>query len=173
MKFTPLIFLFTFLNIIAFYQLEKATEPIRFQIKNAGITVDGKILDWNHQISFDPKKPGEAMIKGTANPKSIDTGIKVRDKHLQGRQYFHVEKFPEILISSKKVKENGKGKYLGIFELQIKEIKKEMEIPFTVTTTGKVRTLAGEFTLNRLDFGIGESSIILGDEVKVIISLEF
>lgn len=164
-----LIFLFPFQ---IFCQSKNANEPIRFQIKNAGINVDGTLSDWEYEISFDPKNLTESKIKATANPQSIETGIKLRDKHLQGRQYFNVEKFPEIRISSKRFTSKGKGRFVGIFELQIKDVKKEISIPFAMIKTGKNQSFSAEFTINRLDYGIGESSLVLGDEVKIMINLE-
>ncbi|MCL6258363.1 YceI family protein [Aquiflexum sp. TKW24L] len=157
----------------AFCQKEKGSDPIVFEIKNAGITVEGTISDWEYEISFDPKRLDESSIKGVAYPVSMDTGIKLRDKHLQGRQYFHVDKFPEILITSKKITTKGKGSYMGVFDLTIKEVKKEIEIPFMLTSKGNTKKLIGDFTINRLDYGIGESSIVLGDEVKVKVNINF
>jgi len=172
MKLKILLLLIFLIPFQVFCQSKNVKEPIRFQIKNAGINVDGSISDWEYEISFDPKNLAEANIKATANPESIETGIKLRDKHLQGRQYFNVEKFPEILISSKNFTSKGKGRFVGIFELQVKDVKREITIPFTVTDSGKRQRFSAEFTINRLDFGIGESSLVLGDEVNILINIE-
>jgi polyisoprenoid-binding protein YceI len=162
------IYLFITLIISAFStSTEKGVEPIRFQIKNAGITVDGTISDWEYDIVWDAKKLANCSISGRANPTSIDTGIKLRDKHLQGRQYFHVEKFLVISLQSKKIATTKKGNYTGIFELQIRDVKKEIEIPFSVFTKSNKAEFKAEFNINRLDFNLGESSLVLGDEVKV------
>ncbi|HMP98509.1 MAG TPA: YceI family protein [Cyclobacteriaceae bacterium] len=152
--------------------IEKGVEPIRFQIKNAGITVDGTISDWEYDIVWDAKKLANCKISGRANPASIDTGIKLRDKHLQGRQYFHVEKFSFISLQSKIIVAKGKGNYTGTFDLQIRDVIKEIEIPFTIVTSSHKQYFKAEFNINRLDFNIGESSLVLGDEVRVEISLE-
>jgi polyisoprenoid-binding protein YceI len=151
---------------------EKGVEPIRFQIKNAGITVEGTISDWEYDIVWNAKKLAACKINGQANPASIETGIKLRDKHLLGRQYFYVGKFPDIRIQSKKIVSNGKGNYTGTFDLQIRDVKKEVEIPFKVGTNNGIHSFKAEFTINRLDFNIGESSMVLGDAVKVMINLE-
>jgi polyisoprenoid-binding protein YceI len=147
----------------------KPENPIQFKIKNAGITVDGTISDWEVVVDFDPKKLGQSSIRGTANPASIQTGIKLRDKHLQGREYFHIQKYPEVKLQSKSFKTSGKNAFIGIFELQIRDVKKEVEIPFTVIQTGKQRKFKGEFVIDRLDFGLGEKSLVLSDEVRVYI----
>ncbi|WP_228527841.1 YceI family protein [Pararhodonellum marinum] len=165
-KVLPWFFLFP---ILLSAQSYKPDQPIQFKIKNAGITVDGIISDWDLEVHFDPKKLNQSSIKGTANPGSIDTGIKLRDKHLLGRQYFHLDKFPLVHLTSKSFKTNGKNAFVGIFELRIKDVKKEVEIPFTLVQSGKQRKFKGEFVIDRLDFGLGEKSLVLSDEVRVVV----
>lgn len=166
------IYLFTALFISLFsVNTEKGIEPIRFQIKNAGITVAGTISDWEFDIVWDAKKSANCKITGRANPASIDTGIKLRDKHLQGRQYFHAEKFPSITLQSKKILSKGKGKYSGIFDLQIRGVIKEIEIPFTVISKNDKLMFSGEFIINRLDYHIGEKSMVLSNDVTIFIEL--
>ncbi|WP_293014341.1 YceI family protein [Mongoliibacter sp.] len=164
-----LVILFISFSLVA--QTIKPENPIQFKIKNAGITVDGTISDWMVEVDFDPKKLAQSSIQGTANPVSIETGIKLRDRHLQGREYFDVKKYPEIRLQSKSFKTNGKNTFIGIFELQIRAVKKEVEIPFSVANSEKQRKFKGEFVIDRLDFGLGEKSLVLSDEVRVY--LEF
>lgn len=147
----------------------KPENPIQFKIKNAGITVDGTISDWEVMVDFDPKKLAQSSIRGKANPESIQTGIKLRDKHLHGREYFYIQKFPMIGLQSKSFRSNGKNAFVGIFELQIRDVIREVEIPFTLTQTGKNRKFKGEFVIDRLDFGLGEKSLVLSDEVRVVV----
>lgn len=147
----------------------KPENPIQFKIKNAGITVDGLISDWEVMVDFDPKKLTQSSIRGKANPESIQTGIKLRDKHLHGREYFHIEKFSFISLESKSFRSKGKNAFIGIFELQIRDVKREIEIPFTLSQTGKQQMFKGEFTIDRLDYGLGEKSLVLSDEVRVVV----
>lgn len=163
-----LLFIFICLPLGLWGQSHKPVNPIQFQIKNAGITVDGTIADWEVELNFDAKKLPQSSIRGTANPTTIDTGIKLRDMHLLGRQYFHTEKYPKISLQSKSFKSIGKNGYVGIFELQIRDVKREIEIPFSVTTNEKQRKFKGEFTIDRMDFGLGENSLVLSDEVRVL-----
>jgi len=39
-----------------------------------------------------------------------------------------------------------------------------IDVPFTFTEKGNTRAFKGSFKLNRLDFGVGDSSLILADE---------
>lgn len=168
-KKNRLFLVFVLVPFLLLAQSVKPESPIQFKIKNAGITVDGTISDWEVEVDFDPKKLSQSIIRGKANPESIQTGIKLRDKHLHGREYFHIQKFPFISLESKSFQSKGKSTFIGIFELQIRDVKREVEIPFTLSQTGKQQKFKGEFVIDRLDFGLGEKSLVLSDEVRVII----
>ena len=164
-----LVFLLFFSPVCLAAQSVKPENPIQFKIKNAGITVDGTISDWEVMVDFDPKKLDQSSIRGKANPESIQTGIKLRDKHLQGREYFHIQKFPFISLESKSFQSKDKNAFVGIFELQIRDVIREIEIPFTQTQSGKQQKYKGEFVIDRLDYGLGEKSLVLSNEVRIVI----
>ncbi|SIS73350.1 YceI family protein [Belliella pelovolcani] len=168
-KKNRLFLVFALVPFLLIAQSVKPESPIQFKIKNAGITVDGTISDWEVEVDFDPKKLSQSIIRGKANPESIQTGIKLRDKHLQGREYFHIQKFPFISLESKSFQPRGKNAFVGIFELQIRDVKMEVEIPFTLSQTGRQQKFKGEFIIDRLDFGLGEKSLVLSDEVRIFV----
>lgn len=168
-KKNRLFLVFALVPFLLLAQSVKPESPIQFKIKNAGITVDGTISDWEVEVDFDPKKLSQSIIRGKANPESIQTGIKLRDKHLHGREYFHTQKFPFISLESKSFKAKGKNAFVGIFELQIRDVKREVEIPFALSQTGKQQKFKGEFVIDRLDFGLGEKSLVLSDEVRIFV----
>lgn len=72
---------FALVPFLLLAQSVKPESPIQFKIKNAGITVDGTIPDWEVEVDFDSKKLDQSSIRGKAIPESIQTGIKLRDKH--------------------------------------------------------------------------------------------
>jgi polyisoprenoid-binding protein YceI len=53
------------------------------------------------------------------------------------------------------------------FTLVIKNKTKVITIPFAFIETGDNAILKGNFTINRLDFEVGDSSFILSDNVTV------
>lgn len=146
---------------------EVKSHKIAFKIKNAGITVDGSFSDLQADIRFDPDNLEKSTVKASVGVASINTGIKKRDKDLQMRKYFDVDKYPRIKMTSKKIEPVGKGKYKGTFDLTIKGVTKQIEIPFTYNEG----TFSAEFNVNRRDFGVGSKSIILSDEATVFIEV--
>ncbi|QJW90865.1 YceI family protein [Spirosoma taeanense] len=137
---------------------------ITFRIQNAGITVNGTFEGLEADVQFDPDRLGNADIRASVPVSSIRTGIVLRDKHLQRPDYFHSEQFPRITLASKTIRRTGRGRYEGLFDLNIKGIEREVKIPFTYSADN---TFGGSFRLNRLDFELGQSSLVLADEVEV------
>ena len=146
-----------------------AESELRFQIKNAGLTVNGTLTGLAATIDFDPAHPEQAHILASAPVRSIQTGIALRDKHLQKPEYFDAEKYPVISLQSKAIRQTAAGQYEGLFALTMKGVTRDITLPFTVAAAHEFR---GQFQLNRLDFGIGKSSFILSKEVTVNIRVK-
>ncbi|WP_191040788.1 YceI family protein [Spirosoma validum] len=139
---------------------------IRFQIVNAGLTVNGTLSGMEADILFDPQHPEQASIRASVPVKTIQTGISLRDKHLQKPDYFDAEKNPTITLTSKTIRKTGSGTYEGIFSLTMKGIQHDVKLPFTVSPKNE---FIGNLKVNRLDYSLGKSSLILADEVAITI----
>ena len=150
---------------------EVKSHKVTFKIKNAGITVDGSFSDLQADIKFNPKDLDKSVLKASLGVASINTGIKKRDKDLQMRKYFDVEKYPRMKMTSRKIKHVEKNKYNGTFDLTIKGVTKQVEIPFTYTGKENEGTFSAEFTVNRRDYGVGSKSLILSDQATVSIEV--
>ncbi|MVN78196.1 YceI family protein [Hymenobacter sp. HMF4947] len=140
---------------------------IRFQIVNAGFTVTGTLTGLEATGQFDPAHLAQAHIQASVPVSSIQTGISLRDRHLQKPDYFDAEKYPTITMQSTSFRQTGREQYEGSFVLTMKGISHEVQLPFTVSATQEFR---GSFRLNRLDYNLGKTSLILANDVTVSIS---
>jgi len=143
---------------------------VNFTVMNAGLEVEGSLKVKNVDIRFDPDNLRQASIQVSADPSSIETGIGIRDKHLKRSDYFDTNTYPEIRLQSKSLRETGKNKFEGKFDLTIKSISKEIIIAFTRKKKGEVTFYEGDFDINRLDFKVGEQSLTLDETVRVKVS---
>ncbi|GAA4460104.1 YceI family protein [Nibrella saemangeumensis] len=148
---------------------EIENSAVSFQIQNAGITVNGTLEELEADITFDPNQLGNADIRASVPVSSIRTGISLRDKHLQRPDYFQADKYPRIELASKVVRKTGRNKYEGVFALTMKGIERDVTIPFTVSSANE---FTGSFRVNRLDFGLGQESLVLADEVAIQIRVK-
>lgn len=151
------------------YKLKRYS--VVFEIKNAGLNVDGSFKDLKTTISFSAAEPEKSSIQANVDVNSISTGIALRDKHLKGEDFFNTAKFPGIQIKSKNIVALADGFFVGTFDLTIKNITKTVEIPFTFSRSDNEGTFTGNFELNRRDYEVGGSSMMMNDKVKVKILL--
>jgi len=139
---------------------------VKFSIKNAGLRVNGTFQKLNAVVAFDPEHPETAKIEATVDVQSISTGIALRDKHLKKEEFFHVEKFPSISLKLIRLEKDG-AQWKGTFELTLKGTKKTILLPLTVAINGTKATVTTHFTINRLDYKVGENSWTMGDDVTI------
>lgn len=147
------------------------TSKITFSIKNAGVTVEGKFSVFTGEIHFDANKLESSHIEGSVDVQSIDTGIGARDKHLRNEDYFEVVKYPKISFKSNKiVKYEGNFVVEGI--LSIKDVKKDILLPLHITPNGDKANFKSTFTINRIDYHVGGSSLMMSNDVTFIVSVD-
>ena len=144
---------------------------VPFSIRNAGLEVQGTLAGVEADIAFHPSDLARSHITATADPATLQTGIGLRDKHLQGPDYFDAKTHPCIRLRSKAFRKTGKDAFNGWFEVTIKGVTKETSIPFTVRRVGVSTEYRGNFELDRLDFNLGEESPILDRKVRIFITL--
>ena len=137
-----------------------------FHISNAGFDVEGTIAGIAGNIKFSKNKLDKSFFTTEAKTETIQTGIKLRDKHLKKPDYFDTDKYPTIKIESKKIIKSKDG-FDAFCTVTIKGQTKNLTIPFTFNQTYKKAEFKGIFSLNRLDFGVGEKSSILSETVKI------
>jgi len=150
-----------------------AHSAITFKIKNLGIGVDGTVGGLQATIHFNPADMVSASIEASVDTKTISTDNSMRDDHVRSDEFFDAAKYPKILLKSISIKHKSGNKYTGQFNLTIKNKTKTVEIPFTYTAKGTLSDFTGSFRINRLDYGIGDSSLTLSDEVIISIDTEF
>ena len=174
-----IIVFFTFLNILSFSQSdirqnqewEVSSSSIKFKIKNAGISVSGTFSELTAKINFDETKKTGNSIEATINSKTVNTDNNSRDEHLKKTEYFDIITYPKISMKATQFVKDKNGNWIGLFKLTIKGITKEIYVPFVFSNKDNNTTIKGTFTINRLDYTIGKSSMILADNVIITIEL--
>ncbi len=147
----------------------KDKSAVTFKIKNAGFWVNGSFSDFDMQAQVNPASLGTSQLSGSLTVSSISTNNNKRDEHLLSEDYFEAEKFPTITLTSSQLSKAGDG-YVWQGTLKIKETEKTVSIPFQIEEKGDHLLLLGEFTINRIDYGVGKKSWLMNQ--KVFITLQ-
>jgi len=139
---------------------------IKFVIKNFGLNTSGSLNGLKGTINIDPSNPAASAFNVSVEVNTINTGSDARDNHIKKEEYFDVEKYSTINFVSTVIKKNQNG-YAVTGNLTIKGVTKSITFPFTVENQENGIQLNGEFDINRRDFGVGEGSAVLSDNVNV------
>ena len=171
-----LLFLYFVFSLHATAQNYKPVDEgskVHFAIKNFGINTGGTLSGLKGNIFFDPANLGASNFDVSVDAKTIDTDIENRDDHLRGENYFDAEKYPLIVIKSKKINSNPAkpGEYYFTGTLTMRDITKDISFPFIANIQGNDYLFAGDFELNRLEYSVGESSAVMSKTVKVSLSV--
>jgi|LakMenEpi03Aug12_release.lakeMendotaPanAssembly.Ray.scaffolds.fasta_scaffold05831_2 polyisoprenoid-binding protein YceI len=141
---------------------------VTFKIKNAGINVDGKFGNAKGSGKFDEKDLAKSYFIGVVEPHSIETGIKMRDKHLREKdEFFHVKKFPSIEMKSVKIESENAQQYRVTWDLTMKGITLRFKSSMTAVQENGKLVLQTTFKLNRKEWKVGGNSITMSDVVSV------
>jgi polyisoprenoid-binding protein YceI len=146
---------------------------ITFQARNMGIGIDGTIGGLKADVQFNAGNLAVCAIDASVDVSTVNTDNSMRDDHLKSDEFFDAPHYPKISLKSVSFKHKSGNNYIGVFKLTMKNKTKQVEIPFTFTQKSNAMAFKGSFKLNRLDFGVGDSSMILSDDVTVNIDAEF
>ena len=176
MKKASLILIAVLFQSLAFSQTkwQQTSASATFVIKNRGSNVSGHFGNLNTTLVFSPDNLAASSLKGSVEVSSFNTGITKRDKDLQGETYFDAGKHKVIEVSSTKLVKKG-TQYSGTFNVTIKGVTKQVEIPFQFVQNGNNAEFKGGFTINRRDYGVGDKSglaFFMSDDAHVNIDVK-
>lgn len=155
------------------YTPQDEGSKIHFTIKNFGIKTGGDISGLKGEIYFFTTDLAACRFDVSVDPATVDTENGSRDRHLKS-EYFDVEKFPLISITSTKIDKTNKtesGFYYFTGNLTMHGITKPLAFPFHVEKINDNYLFTGDFEIDRLDFGVGDKSAVLSNKVNVSLSV--
>lgn len=161
------------------YSVDAVHSAVIFSVKhfNAGYTF-GRFNDFTGSIVLDSANPANSSIEVVVKTESVDTANAKRDQHLRNADFFNAKQFPTITFKSTSIKPLGDDKFELKGTLTLNGKTQEITAPFVKTGEGKDPwggyRVGGEatFSVKRSDFGITYMPDGIGDEVRLIISIE-
>jgi polyisoprenoid-binding protein YceI len=158
---------------------DAAHSRLGFSIRHLGVNdVNGEFKKFDVKLNAPNGDFEGCSIDMTADASSIYTGIDMRDNHLKTADFLDVEKFPKLSFKSSSVVKLKKGVFQVNGILTMHGVTKSVVL--TASHNGTVKTESGKNlagfklagTVKRSDFGIGNTTPVLSDEVKLLCDLE-
>lgn len=130
---------------------------IRFVSKQMGVNVEGRFRKWKANVDFRPKDLAHSMAEFEIELGSIDLASDESEAEVKGPLWFDAAKFPVAKFASSKVRDLGGGRYEVAGKLTLKGAARDVIIPVTLKKDAAGNSVAeGQFTVKRLEFGIGQ-----------------
>jgi len=153
------------------YTADATDGEVSFRVLQSGAPFTGNFRRFAGEACFDQNRL--TRINATLDPASVDTGLPELDAALKGKDFFSVSEFPRVTFVSSSVQPQGEAQ-LTHGTLEIKGNRREVEVVLRSKQQGDKMSIAGSFTLDRLQYGIGmgdwTNTKWLGAEVRLDIN---
>lgn len=164
--------------------IDASHSKIGFEIRHFFTPVPGSFESYEATVYFSPDDLENSSINVTIDVKSINTANERRDGHLLSEDFFNAEQWGAITFTSSEIKSAGGNDFVAVGELTIRDVTKQLELPFTLLGVmdhpfregTKVAGITSDLTINRNDYGVGTgdwaATAVVGDEVTIDLNLE-
>lgn len=121
-------------------------------VSQFGGNVTGTFDDWTAAITFDPKT-GTGTVEATINIASLTLGS--LGTQALGADFFDAQTHPTARFTAN-IEPQG-DQYVATGTLTLKGVEQPATLPFSLEINNGATVVEGQLTLNRLDFGIGQT----------------
>lgn len=155
-----------------------------FRVTHIYSDVIGRFKDYKGRVLFDPMNPENSEMSFEIEVKSIDTGVRKRDKHLRSEDFLDASEYPLITFTSSSIEKIDDSNFKVIGTLTIKDVSKEITIPLSyagtmdhpLVTNTEVAGFNGEITIDRLEYGVGDGKYydmrVVDKDVTILLTTE-
>lgn len=162
------------------YTFDKAHTQILFFVNHMGFSnSNGKFLDFDGGITYDAANPAASSANITIKTDSLNMDLAKWDEHLKSADFFNTAKFPTMTFKSTKIEpvDATHAKMTG--DLTLLGVTKPVTLDVTLNKCGPNLMsqkpqcgfdLAG--TIKRSEWGMSGSIPAVGDDVKLMITVE-
>lgn len=178
----PLLFTAAVPDDVQRFEIDRTHSRVGFAVRHMGVaTVRGEFRDFEGHLLLNTADITKSTVNIVIRTATIDTGNERRDNHLRSDDFFNAEQYPTITFETRRVEQGGDG-YVLVGDLTIRDVTKEVHIPFELNgpiTLGDRQRLGAEGSLqvNRKDFKLMWNNMVEGvnvvsDDVRIELAIE-
>jgi polyisoprenoid-binding protein YceI len=144
---------------------------ISFVSHQMGVPIDGQFRSFDAQVQFDPKAPQKGHFLIDVDLTSVKLPTSDAMEEVVKPAWFDSARFPHAQFVSTAIRAIDKEHYEITGRLTIKGLSQDLVVPVAITQAGTVTTAAGQVSLRRLAFAIGDGewkdTSVVADNVEV------
>jgi len=161
------------------YTIDPVHSNTWFRIRHLNISnFYGRFNETEGTIAINDADPAACSLDARVKVASVDTHNADRDQHLKSAEFFEVEKYPLIAFKSTAFRKVGEQMYEVKGDLTLHGVTRPLAVKLERTGSGpgmKGEYRAGfetTFEIKRSDFGMTQLLGGVGDDVRLIVSVE-
>lgn len=167
------------------WKLDNSHSNVKFAVEHLAVSeTEGNFKSFDGTLVSKNADFSDADITFTVDVKSINTDNEMRDKHLQGDDFFNAEKYPQMKFKSSSFKKVSGNKYILEGDLTIRDVTKKVKFDVVYRGTQKDpygNTKAGfkaTGSIKRMEYGLKwnvmtEAISVVADDVNIVVNLEY
>ncbi len=157
--------------------MDKKASSLQFTGTQTGNEFTGQFNSFEAIIRLDPDNLETSKVEVTIEMASAKTGDRQRDDALPGQDWFFVTAHPSAKFVATNVTRIGgdaaNGNYAAAGTLTIRDISKDVSLPFTLNIDGNKAIANGGLSLQRDGFGVGQGQWDSDEWVKFDVGVNF
>ena len=153
----------------------REASTIELTVRALGGSHRGLFDDWRGDIVFDPAAPELTRATVLVQAASLRMRSSALTRRARSASLLDTARHPVVRFELGSLRPLGGGRHTARAEVTIKGRTRPVSFPVDLRVTGDRAHLAGAFTLDRTEFGIGTTGAwnrILGRQVTVRVSLQ-
>ena len=154
------------------WTIDAARSRIAFSVEQVGKVAAGRIGSWTGTIVFDPSDLAAARIDIRMDMRTAGTGTKDVDDMMLGPSFLDAQRQPEARFTSTSVASRGGDNYEARGKLTLRDVARDVVLPFTLRLQGNQATVRGALQIKRLDYGVGRNEWASTNYVADVVSIE-
>lgn len=170
------------------YKLDKGHASLTWKVSHLGLSnYTARFTRFNADLTFNPEKPEDSKVVVTVDPTSIKTDYPFADKKdfdkvlVEGKEWFNSKAFPKISFESTKIERTGEN--TGVMSGNLSFLGVTKPVSLNITFNGAMIKqpfskkpalgFSAQGILKRSDWGMATYVPNIGDEVELLIEVEF
>ena len=141
------------------WAIDTSQSTIGFSATAQKAAFDGNFNEFGGEIAFDPENLSGSHVRIEVNVASVSTGSDSRDGYLMDAAWLNEKEYSQAVFEADQFSKTDNG-YVAEGILTMRGVSLPVSFPFTLSISGegadRVAKAAGSFSINRLDYGVGE-----------------
>jgi len=144
---------------------------LAFTTSWSGTAVQGRFDSWKADILFSPDALDRSKVTVTVDMTSAKTGDDQRDASLPSGDWFDAATHPKAVFTATRFEKAGADRYVAHGTLDLRGVKKPVDLPFRLKIVGDKAQASGETSLDRTLFGVGQGEFTATDQVPAKVAV--